>query len=483
MKKVVVIITLFLFSYSFSQSIRKNFIELTASEKSELQNALYVLRDINGDGVADLDPDDDDLILDLATFHSDFFRFAGNNDLELDIHFNLANQINIQIFFGWHRYQMFELEQALQDVNPKISLAYWNSSIDNDLITLQNSLFGPDLLEPFDTDWALGRNLASGTNALPTLAELVSIQSMTDFANSNFPNDGGYSNQLERQSPHTGAHIWTGGFMPTTASPADPVFYFHHSWVDKLWAEWETANPGSSSFIIQSMIRYDGTYVFNGQTLPLINPNNIINTRSLGVFYADSGLAELDNYSVSNDHNPVENFYYQYTIEAGNSFTIPNSKVCEIESVNMIILEPGFTAESGASFLAKIDTYSDINTSARDATIQNRYNPFDFEGDVIDGVYEKEYIDKLDSDDVKNFIKTQLYPNPFKSKFTLTFNTRIDNCLIEIFDTSGRQILRKSFPNTSIIIIENLDYLSSGNYILKVTSDQGVVLNTKILKI
>lgn len=480
MKKIIFIISLFILTNSFSQSIRKNFTELTASEKSEIQNALYELRDINGDGVGDPDPDDDDLILDLASYHSDFFRYAGNNDLELDIHFNLPNQIDIQIFFGWHRYQMFELEQAMQDVNPKLSLAYWDSSVDQDQVTLQNTLFGPDLLGPFNTDWALGRNLGSGTNALPTPATVTSIQSMTEFANSTL-GDGGYSNQLERQEPHTGAHIWTGGFMPTTASPADPVFYFHHSWVDKLWVEWETANPGSSSFLIQSMIRYDGSYMFNGQTLPLINPNDIINTRSLGVFYADNGLAELDNYSVSNDHNPVENFYYQYTIEAGENFVVPNTKICEIESVNMIVLEPGFTAENGASFIAKIDTDGDITTSARNANIQNRYNPFNFDGDVIDGVYEKEYINKLD--DFEEFTKTQLYPNPFKNKFTLTFDKKLENCEVEIFDISGRQIYKKSFSNTSKIIINNLDFLSSGNYILNVTSNKGVVLNTKILKI
>ena len=482
MKKVIVIITLFIFSNSLSQSIRKNFTELTASEKSELQNALYVLRDINGDGGSDPDPDDDDLIQDLANFHSNFFDIDRNNDLNLDIHFNLPTQINIQIFFGWHRYQMFELEQALQDVNPKLSLAYWDSSVDNDLVTLQNTLFGPDILGPFDTDWAIGRNLGSGNNPLPTPAIVSSIQSMTEFANSTLGN-GGYSNQIERNEPHVGSHIWTGGFMPTTASPGDPVFYFHHSWVDKLWSEWEDANPGASSFIIQSMIRYDGTYVFNGQTLPLINPNDIVNTRSLGVFYADNGLAELDNYSVSNDHKPIENFYYQYTIEAGNNFTIPNGKVCEIESVNMILLEPGFTAENGASFLAKIDTDNDITTTARDAVAQNRYNPFNFNSDVIDGVYEKEYIDKLDGDTFEDFTKTRLYPNPFNSKFTLTFDKNLKNCIIEIFDIAGKQIFKKSFSNTSKIIIENLGYLSAGNYILNVSSDQGVILNTKILKL
>jgi len=483
--------TVFIFSFifltfvnTFSQSIRKSFTELTASEKSELQAALYQLRDINNDGIVSNNinaPDVDDLYLSLAKFHKDFFRFSGNNDAQLDIHFNLPYQINIQIFFSWHRYQMFELEQALQVINPKLSLAYWNSSVDNDVATLGNTLFGPDLLGPFDSDWGLNRVLGSGTGALPTPTEVTTTLAYTDFATSTgtTSTNTSFSNRTERDAPHVGAHIWTGGVMPTTASPGDPVFYFHHSWVDKLWADWEAVNPGASSFIIQSMIRYDGTFVFNGNTLPLINPNDIINTRSLGVFYAENGLAELDNYAVTNTHNAIENFYYQYTIEAGNNFTIPTTKSCEIESVNMIVLEPGFFAENGANFTAKIDTDDDINTLSRNAITQNRdrYNPIDFGKNLDMHAYEPQEESEINTP--TNFA---LFPNPFKDKFTLSFDKEFEEFEVTLFDAMGKQVYSKLFTKISKLVIDNLDNLSSGAYILKVSTKEKIIFNTNIIK-
>ena len=71
--------------------------------------------------------------------------------------------------------------------------------------------------------------------------------------------------------------------MRTTASSRDPVFYLHHSYIDKLWQDWEEVNE-SSSFVLTSMLRYDGTYVFDGVTYPSVNPNDITDSRFYGVF-------------------------------------------------------------------------------------------------------------------------------------------------------------------------------------------------------
>src|SRR5690606_998564 len=164
-----------------------------------------------------------------------------------------------------------------------------------------------------------------------------------------------FSNELERRPVHSGAHNWTGGAMPTTLSPRDPVFYFHHVWVDKIWVDWETMY-GTSSFMRTDMLRYDGNFVFNGETLPLVNPNDITDTRALGVFYGENGLAQLDNYIVNNTHKAEEVFYYQFNIEAGNDFIVPSGAVARFESVNEINLMPGFEASPGSTFLANIDT-------------------------------------------------------------------------------------------------------------------------------
>ncbi|KAF7536038.1 hypothetical protein G7054_g4904 [Neopestalotiopsis clavispora] len=45
-------------------------------------------------------------------------------------------------------------------------------------------------------------------------------------------------------SPHSAGHGGVGGIMvDPTLSPGDPVFYLHHSYLDKLWHEWQNLDP------------------------------------------------------------------------------------------------------------------------------------------------------------------------------------------------------------------------------------------------
>ncbi len=38
---------------------------------------------------------------------------------------------------------------------------------------------------------------------------------------------------------HNRVHLWVGGNMVPMTSPDDPVFYLHHAFVDKVWADWQ----------------------------------------------------------------------------------------------------------------------------------------------------------------------------------------------------------------------------------------------------
>jgi hypothetical protein len=42
---------------------------------------------------------------------------------------------------------------------------------------------------------------------------------------------------------HNLIHIWVGGSMVPITSPNDPVFFLHHCFVDKLWADWQSLHP------------------------------------------------------------------------------------------------------------------------------------------------------------------------------------------------------------------------------------------------
>jgi len=436
-----------------AQGIRKNYTEMTDLERINLVNAFYQLR-FNGD-----------LINDLAVFHGQFFDFSNTSTPDaLDIHLNLPNQPNLEIFLAWHRRQLFELEQAMQDIDPYISIPFWNSSIDQ---SPNSPLWATDFMGQFNTDWSLNRNLGAN-GPLPSPSNVTTTQSITGFFL--------YSDFLERQSVHNGAHRWVGGAMSSTVSPRDPVFYLHHSWVDKLWKDWEDLNH-SSSYIRTDMIRYDGTYAFNGQTIPAVNPNSITDSRVYGIFYGENQLAVLDDYTVSNTYNPEELFFYQYTIQAGNGFEVPATRTARIESANTVRLMPGFHAANGSNFTAAIGNGT---MGGRDYPIIMRNQvPWDNRGIPIRwnacGGYD-EHAKTVFAGDIN------VYPNPFTDRITMISPNTCDTWLIEIYDLSGRKLKSKYYSEVYSVVVDDLSSLSSGTYVLKLTINGSMVQSSLIIK-
>lgn len=452
MKVIFITLSALLVSvFTYGQSIRKNYNEMTALERTNLVNAFYTLRT----GA--------DLINDLAVFHGAYFDLDNSpNPTAQDIHFNLPDEPERDIFFAWHRRQIFEVEQAMQDINPYITIPFWNSSTDQ---STTSPLWAQNFMGQFDADWSLGRNLG-GDDMLPFPSEVTQVQSQTDFLI--------YSDMLERGPVHHGAHRWVGGIMAANVSPRDPVFYLHHAFVDKLWKEWEDLR-GTSAFMRTDMIRYNGTYVFNGQTLPSVNPNNIKNSRALGVFYGENQLAVLDNYTVNNTYNSQELFFYQYTIQAGNNFEIPSSRNAHFESVTRVRLTPGFHAANGSNFRAVI---GDGTGSQRDypAIVRNQI-PWDNRGVPIDwDAYRPEELRAKIADNI------HIFPNPFSDKITLISPESYDTWVVEIFDLSGRKLYEKTFSSSPTVILDDLDFLKTGPYMLKMTLNGNTISSSTIIK-
>jgi len=448
----IIFLTCFLFvQLAKGQSIRKSFDEMTPYEITELVNAFY---DIRSGGA--------DMFNDMAAFHGEYFNFDNTIDpTRLDLHFNLPDEPEREIFLAWHRRQMFELEQRVQEFNPEISLAYWDSSIYQ---SSTDALWDESFLGSFDDNWNLNRNHGVG-GPLPTAANVNFLMGLSDFNE--------FSNELERRPVHRGAHVWTGGAMPSTLSPRDPVFFFHHCWVDKIWDDWETLY-GTSSFLRTDMLRYDGTYAFDGETLPTVNPNNITDTRSLGVFYGEDGLAQLDNYIVSNTYKPEEVFYYQFNIVAGNNFIVPSGAVARLESINEINLAPGFEAAPGSSFQANIDTENgSANKSFNRGDIARAKNPYPYSE-----LFTKPIVWEEGGDLLADKIIILAAPNPFTDMITIKLNKRQD-CVIEVFNMMGGLIREEAFQNTDTMVINNLYGLATGFYVIRVTDANGEILVVK----
>ena len=437
-KKITTILAFFQVTGTivFAQSIRKDFREMTNYERDELVNGFYALRQ------------GPDLFNDMAVFHADFFNFDGTNSSnQPDLHYNLPDEPTREIFLVWHRQMLFEIEQALQDVNPDVSIPFWNSVEEQ---STNGLLWSNAWLGPFDNTWGLNRRLGDD-GPLPSNNTINNLMNITDFFT--------FSNTLERQAAHRGGHVWIGGAMNSPLSPRDPGFYFHHSFQDKLWQDWETIHQ-SSSYQRNNMLRYDGTYRFNGETYPLVNPNDLLDSRVLGVFYAENGLAQMDNYIVSNTYRPEEVFYYQFDIEAGDNFIVPEGTSSRMVSVNQIRLLPGFTAEPGASFRAYIDR---VNVAGKSVQKVREFNPYPYNEAINKPIVWEEG----ETETERPLLIVTASPNPFQDKITINLNKKI-NCSIEVFNMMGMLIRQESFENTSTLEIHDLYGLSSGYYVIRV---------------
>ncbi|MFE5300652.1 tyrosinase family protein [Streptomyces sp. NPDC056632] len=232
-------------------TVRKNQATLTADEKRRFVNALLELK---------------------RTGRYDTFVTTHNAFIMSDTDTSDRVGHRSPSFLPWHRRFLIEFERALQSVDASVTLPYWDWTADR---TSRSSLWAPDFLggtgrardgQVLDGAFAragnrwtvnvrvdgrdyLRRDLGAGGRQLPTRAEVDSVLAMEtyDTAPWNSSSDG-FRNHLEGWrgvNLHNRVHVWVGGQMATGVSPNDPVFWMHHAFVDKLWADWQARHPRS----------------------------------------------------------------------------------------------------------------------------------------------------------------------------------------------------------------------------------------------
>jgi len=68
---------------------------------------------------------------------------------------------------------------------------------------------------------------------------------------------------------HSYPHSWIGGDMKTMQSPNDPIFYFHHGFIDKLYDDWQRED--NSRFKEYLGTNHDGSAASMSDMLPFLN--------------------------------------------------------------------------------------------------------------------------------------------------------------------------------------------------------------------
>ena len=138
-----------------------------------------------------------------------------------------------QNFLSWHREYLAKLEARLIAINPLVTIPYWN--------WVEERAVPAQLSDPADlAAWGITRNPLINVGLLPDQAWINMVMS-TGTTPADF-----LGFQAAVESPHNRVHNVVGGTMGTSRSPADPLFWLHHAFIDKLWADWQQANSGTA---------------------------------------------------------------------------------------------------------------------------------------------------------------------------------------------------------------------------------------------
>ncbi len=128
-------------------------------------------------------------------------------------------------FLPWHRAYVLEFEKELQRIDSSVTIPYWDWP--------QQSLIPPKLANY----QGLAESREPGVHPrgnFPDQGLIDAIMGETNFRT--------FANRLESEA-HNSVHRWVGGDMNTMMnSPRDPLFWIHHSAVDRYWYLWQVDN-------------------------------------------------------------------------------------------------------------------------------------------------------------------------------------------------------------------------------------------------
>lgn len=180
----------------------------------------------------------------------------------VNVHLNYCPH-GIAYFLAWHRGYLYYLEQQLRIVSgdSTLSVPYWNY------------YKYPRIPAEF-TDPTPGNPLympRAGTSVYKALT-------LSPFGSGVWNFQRGTTNAFEPQlesAPHNPVHDLIGGEMAKMTSPRDPIFFLHHSNIDRLWHAWalpdgkgipNTSNPYNAA---TSAPYWAGSFTYaSGLTMP-----------------------------------------------------------------------------------------------------------------------------------------------------------------------------------------------------------------------
>jgi tyrosinase len=199
------------------------------------------------------------------------------------------------LFLPWHRAYLYTLELTFRDLTPGFTLAYWDwtseqahangispafadktgadgnpnpllwgeSDVSRSMIErLQQNPQTADVFD-FSTSPPRTRRRPDEPEGLPSADQVQAIVAES----STF---GDFSRRVE--DVHNSVHGWAGGAMGVVPTAAfDPIFWAHHTMIDRLWYLWQLAHPGAGVPASIQNAALDGFTLTVAETLDIHN--------------------------------------------------------------------------------------------------------------------------------------------------------------------------------------------------------------------
>jgi len=218
-------------------NVRKNALKLTAAERQNFTNAINRLN--SGP---------------QPTRYAQFVAVHLANHHQHGLMPDGTDEVGVQRFLTWHRAFLLEFERALQQIDPTVTVPYWNWMAPNSRrVPPWLAQVTPTVNVPAPSG---GGHMGHGS-AGATGAQVITVF-REEGAGGALPSATWVKNFLLQppltftlftsrfEGVHGMVHNYVGGTMATFSSPADPVFWMHHAQCDRLWAGWQAkvANAG-----------------------------------------------------------------------------------------------------------------------------------------------------------------------------------------------------------------------------------------------
>jgi tyrosinase len=162
-------------------------------------------------------------------------------------------QHHTPLFLPWHRAYLYYFELTLKEQQPTASLPWWDwTSAESHRIGLPaaytaltmpngqpNPLAGSVINQLAQQQGGTGSPQVTSRDPdnparLPTAAQVAQLLEMGDFLD--------FQQQIEQI--HDAVHVWVGGTVGEIPFAAyDPIFFAHHTMIDRLWRLWQLRHP------------------------------------------------------------------------------------------------------------------------------------------------------------------------------------------------------------------------------------------------